>query len=631
LNALWNAYESFGYPGAIVRCRIDHTAAGEGAVELRSPQGHIEAWNVSDVARVIAQAEAAARRGLYAVGFVAYEAAPAFDVAFRVNAVAPPGDAVPHLPLAWFGLFAESHPVEPLLPQNASTETPLDAVAPETERWLCEMDAPRHAADLDAIRGAIAQGDAYLVNHTTRFRRPWDQNENPLSLYRRLVAGYNGGYHVYIETTEWAIACGSPELFFDFSSGRLTARPMKGTAPRGRWAAEDAEKAAALHTSTKERAENVMVVDLLRNDIGRIAATGTVTVPQLWQVERHPSLWQLTSTVTAAARPETGLADVFGALFPCASVTGAPKVSVMGIIADLERAPRGVYCGAVGVIRPGPTPANPNDVSARFAVGIRTAVVDKARQLVEYGSGGGITWDSSPESEWEEVLLKAKSVIGVMSTTSSGRGLIETMGFDPDLDGGTVRNLGDHLARLASSADYFDLPAPMAAEHLITDAIVGLTVPTRVRLVLAPDGTLAVTTFALDEGERPPTVPHLCVDMQPVESTDVTLFHKTTDRRRYEERARRHPTADDVVMINQRGEITETTRANLAVCRDGRWSTPPLDCGLLPGIERARLLASGQLVERVISVEDLRHADAVAIFSSLRGWRPAMVSFDCAC
>lgn len=583
------------------------------------------------MAGVIAEAEAAARRGLYAVGFVAYEAAPAFDAAFRVNPVTPPGHAVPHLPLAWFGLFAESHPVEPLFPQDTSTEPPLDTAAPEPERWFCEMDASRHAADLDAIRGAIAEGDAYLVNHTTRFRRPWAQNEDPFSLYRRLVAGYNGGYHVYIETTEWAVACGSPELFFDLSSGRLTAKPMKGTAPRGRWAAEDAGQAAALHTSTKERAENVMVVDLLRNDIGRIAATGTVTVPQLWQVERHPSLWQLTSTVTATTQPETGLADVFGALFPCASVTGAPKVSVMGIIADLEPAPRGVYCGAVGVIRPEPNRSNPNDVSARFAVGIRTAVVDKARQLVEYGSGGGITWDSSPESEWEEVLLKTKSVIGVMATAASGRGLIETMGFDPHPDGGTVRNLGDHLTRLTSSADYFDLPAPIAAKGLIADAIVGLTVPTRVRLVLAPDGTLEVTTFPLEEGEIPPRMPRLCVDVEPVDSSDVTLFHKTTDRRRYEERARRHPEADDVVMVNQRGEITETTRASLAVCLDGQWSTPPLDCGLLPGIERARLLASGQLVERVMQLQDLREADAVAILSSLRGWRPAIVSFDCTC
>jgi para-aminobenzoate synthetase/4-amino-4-deoxychorismate lyase len=576
---------------------------------------------VSDVAVVLAEAEAAARRGWYAAGFVAYEAAPAFDGAFRVKAGAPTGETIPRLPLAWFGLFAEAHDVGPLSPAGADAGPPADT---SPSAWSCEIDAPGHADGVNAIRGAVADGDAYLVNLTTRFRRPWAETDDPYGLYRQLVAGHDGGYHAYLETTDWAVACGSPEMFFELSSGRLTARPMKGTAPRGRWAAEDAEHAAALFGSAKERAENVMVVDLLRNDMGRIAATGSVAVPQLWQVERHPTLWQLTSTVTARTRADVGLADVFGALFPCASVTGAPKVSAMAIIATLEHAPRGVYCGAVGIIRPNPT-------RSRFAVAIRTAVVDKSQRLVEYGSGGGITWDSSPEAEWEEVLIKTRALVGVTPSTGDGHGLIETMGFDPHLNGGTVRNLGDHLARLASSADYFGLPTPVDAEQLVADAVAALTTPARLRLVLHPDGALDVTTSTLEGNDQPPGMQRLCVDQEPIESRNIALFHKTTDRRRYEERARRHPGADDVVLFNERGEVTETTRANLAVCLGGQWCTPALDCGLLPGIERARLLAAAQLVERVITVEDLCHAEAVATLSSLRGWRPARLWPDCTC
>ena len=615
----------------IVRCRIDHTAAGEGGIELRAPQGQLEAWKVSDVASVIAEAEAAARRGWYAAGFVAYEAAPAFDGAFRIKSAAPGDETIPHLPLAWFGLFAESEDVAPLHSCATNTEPTRDTASPESSIWHCEIDESLHAAGVRAIRGAIADGTAYLVNHTTRFRRSWAATEDPFSLYRQLVTGHNGGYHAYIETTDWAIACGSPEMFFDFAAGRLTTRPMKGTAPRGRSAPEDAEQAAALSTSAKEQAENIMVVDLLRNDMGRIAETGSVAVPQLWRVERHPSVWQLTSTVTARTPAETGLADVFGALFPCASVTGAPKISAMAIVAELELAPRGVYCGAVGLIRPDPSRSKPHGVSARFAVGIRTAVIDKPRFLVEYGSGGGITWDSSPEAEWEEVLIKTKALFDSSPSAGAGHGLIETMGYHPDANGGTVRNLRDHLARLSFSAEYFGFPAPIEAEVLVAKAVSGLHTPARLRLVLWPDGAIDVATSTLENHDRPPGVQRLCVDPEPVASTNPALFHKTTDRRRYEERAQRHPSADDVVLVNERSELTETTRANLAVRLQGQWCTPPLDCGLLPGIERARLIASGRLVERVVTVEDLQRAEGAATLSSLRGWRAAHICPDCSC
>jgi para-aminobenzoate synthetase / 4-amino-4-deoxychorismate lyase len=607
-------------PLARLRCRIDHTATDDGALLLRLPVAQLEARRTSEVSAVLAEAEAAARLGNYVAGYVSYDAASAFDAAFRVPAASPHAST---LPLAWFGVFALAVPV-PALP-NAGEAPPDDG----TSRWRCEIDAGMHESAIAAIRAAIAEGDAYLVNYTTRLHRPWCDEDDPFELYCRLVASHGPGYHAFIETDEWALACGSPELFFEQADDIVVTRPMKGTAPRGRWPEEDAARGAELRASPKERAENVMVVDMLRNDLGRIAVPGSVAVPSLWQVQRHPALWQLSSTVTARTHSEVTLADVFGALFPCASVTGAPKISAMSVISDLEASPRGVYCGAVGLLAP-VRRCSSTRPGARFAVAIRTAVVDKAGGVAHYGSGGGITSDSAPESEWDEVLLKTRTLNGPSAPSiPQGHGLIETMRFTPDDSGGRVRNLEAHLARLTASARYFGLPVPTGVEDLVAAAVHDLRSRARVRLVLRPDGSIEVETAAF------PPVPgstlRLCVDPVPVSSNDVALFHKTTDRRRYEERALRHAGADDVVLVNERGEVTETTRANLAVRLDGQWCTPPLDSGLLPGIERARRIAEGRLVERLVTLGDLRRASGVATLSSLRGWLPAAVDLDCGC
>jgi para-aminobenzoate synthetase/4-amino-4-deoxychorismate lyase len=305
----------------------------------------------------------------------------------------------------------------------------------------------------------------------------------------------------------------------------------------------------------------------------------------------------------------------------------------MATIADLESSPRGVYCGAVGLLQPGSDPGPATGLTARFAVAIRTAVVDKVGAQVEYGSGGGITWDSSPASEWEETLVKTRTLEKPALLLRDDGGLVETMRFDPDRAGDReygVRNLQGHLARLAASAAYFGASFPRDAENRVAAAVSGRGATARVRLVLHLDGVMETQVSPLaDDG--PVGEQRLCVDLEPVASSDVALFHKTTDRGRYDARARRHPCADDAVLINERGEVTETTRANLVVCIDGRWWTPPLDCGLLPGVERARLLGCGYLTERVVTVEQLQHAESVATLSSLRGWRPARVLVGCTC
>ncbi len=628
--------------GLSLRCRIDQEEDGNSqAIDLRSPRGVVETWEIDEVPQVIAAAERAAQQGLFAAGFVTYEAASAFDGAL-VTRLASHAERHHGLPLAWFGLFEESVAVSPdtrplpslvdhdrLPPEGRGTVTAPPASRRSTD-WSPEITRNHHANSIGKIRAGIAAGDVYLVNLTTRFRRTWESAEDPFFLYEQLTAGHRGGLHVYLETPEWAVACGSPELFFELLGHDVLTRPMKGTAPRGRWPEEDQELASGLATSPKERAENVMVVDLLRNDLGRIAVPGSVKVPALWQVERHPSLWQLTSTVTATAEHDVGLAQVFGALFPSGSVTGAPKVAAMEAIASLETSGRGLYCGAIGLIQPNAESRSTGaGLSARFAVAIRTAVVDKKALTAEYGSGGGVTWDSDEVNEWNEVNIKVRSLTSAPPLEVS---LLETMAFSAPHDAtkaGQIRNLDRHLARLSASAAYFEIPIPADMREAIADELVGRSTEAKVRLLLSRAGGLEIEVSDLIADYSSETVQTVCVDLEPVLSTDPTLFHKTTARQRYETRQARHPDADDVLLVNQYGEITETTRANVAYLKDERWWTPPLSCGLLPGVERARLLATGELRERVITVNDIGEVQDLATVSSLRGWRPARLHTGC--
>ncbi len=630
----------------LVRCRIDEIGPdGPKASELTGLQGVVETRRVDEVGAVILAVEAAVRSGRTAAGFVSYDAAPAFDPAMTVFSGPPRRDNA-DLPLAWFGLFSSSRPVRPV--SRSAGAAPTGATSPsrpdhrqgpaERARWECDIDRSGYETAHRALQRAIANGDTYLTNYTTRFRRPWPAGESPWALYEQLVRRHAGGLQILLETSDWIVACGSPELFFTMEDRAVTVRPMKGTARRGRWSGEDRMVATALEHSPKERAENVMVVDLVRNDLGRVAVPGTVGVPVLGQSERHPGLWQLSSTVTATLDPDAGLYDVFGALFPCASVTGAPKISTMGQIAGLETSSRGVYCGAVGVLgpraapdgspdegRPGEDP--PAGLDARFAVAIRTAVVDRRRGVAEYGTGGGITCDSRADEEWDELLVKARVLVETGTEGEPPPVLLETMRFDPTLAGPGnpgVRNLERHLGRLRSSASYFGGRFPDDLVGRIGAATEG-TGPARIRLLLDLTGAVTVEVHPEDEAIAPAEVRFFCVDDQPVDAGDFRLFHKTTNRWIYEDRTARHPGADDVVLVNDRHEVTETTRANLAVRLDGKWWTPPLACGLLPGVERSRLIDAGVLHERVIPVDELFRAEGLASFSSLRGWLPATV------
>jgi len=388
---------------------------------------------------------------------------------------------------------------------------------------------------------------------------------------------------------------------------------MKGTAPRGRWLGEDEAMRQMLECSVKDRAENAMIVDLLRNDIGRVARSGSVAWTDLFAAERYETVWQLTSTVTATLRPEVGVGDVFAALFPCGSVTGAPKVSTMGIIADLEVASRGVYCGTVGYL----APANAAGPRARFNVAIRTVVQDARSGTAVYGVGGGITWDSSAAAEYDETVAKAR----VLTARRPPVRLLETLAHEP---GTGYRRLEEHLERLRASSAYLGMALDEGAVRDALDRAAGrFTKPARVRLVVDRRGRVESGSAPLTETVEPI---RLAIDRaDPVDPADPMLFHKTTARARYDLARERFPDADDVVLVNASGRVTETTRANIAIRSDRRWVTPPLTDGLLPGCERAALLADGTLEEASFGIEDLEGAESVVFLNSVRGWRRAVL------
>lgn len=557
------------------------------------------AHTLDEVVPALHRAADAVAAGRWVAGFVAYEAAPAFDPGMAVRSL--DGTPLAGLPLAWFAVFVRREHAD------APSHTAGDFL---TGPWEPAIDAARHGADVATIRERIARGDTYQVNHTFRLTAPF--TGEPAALYGRLAGAQRGGYGALLEAGRWAVASASPELFFEWSGGRLVCRPMKGTAPRGLDEAEDVGRRADLLASAKDRAENLMIVDMVRNDLGRVAVPGTVGVPDLFAAEKYDTVWQLTSTVTATPRPGTTLADVFTALFPCASITGAPRSSTMGIIAELETTPRGVYCGAIGFGGPGP-----GGPAWAFNVGIRTVLVDRDAGTAWYGTGGGVTFDSTPAGEYAEALLKAE----VLRRPPSDVSLLETMLWTP-VSG--VALLERHLARLAASARYFDIPLEVSTVRaVVADAVAGRTTPARVRLVLDPDGTTsAVASDAPAPREHPVRA---ALDTVAVDSRDVFARHKTTRRTTYTDAAARHPDAEDVILVNERGEVTETTVATIAARLDGRWVTPPLASGCLAGVARAEALASGRLTEQVLTPADLRRADALARLNALRGWEPLVL------
>jgi len=531
--------------------------------------------------------EAAVDRGLTAAGFLSYEAAGAFD---RHLVTHPPSD----FPLLWFGLYE---------PSNQGTHADEADESFHVSPWRPLVGKEDYLAAITRIRELIAAGDTYQVNYTFPMEASFEGN--PLAWFGQLCRNQRTDHSVYVDAGRYKIISASPELFFRLDGESLETRPMKGTRKRGRWLEEDQALAQELASSEKDRAENVMIVDLLRNDMGQISETGSVEVTRLFDVERYQTVWQMTSTIESRTR--ASVSSILRALFPSGSVTGAPKVRTMQIIKELEPFPRGVYCGAIGIWQPGR--------KAGFNVAIRTVTVDTERGMAKYNVGGGITWGSTAQAEYEECLIKAS----VLTQNRPDFQLLESILFDKD-----YFLLDLHLARLKASAEYFgfhvDLDAVRAQLDLNAADYEGQKL--KIRLLVARDGSFQIEVQPV-AGTILRTV---ALAADPVDEQDVFLYHKTTCRDVYNCAKSARPDVDDVLLWNARGEVTESTVANVAVELDGRWVTPPVASGLLAGTLRQHLLDAGKLQEAIVLKEDLPRATALALFNSVRQWMPVTLT-----
>jgi para-aminobenzoate synthetase/4-amino-4-deoxychorismate lyase len=570
---------------------IEHALIRDNERWLRfsDPVEVVEVHALSDVVPALASVEEAVNsRSLWAAGFLAYDAAPAFDPALSVR---PPSRT---LPLMLFGLFRQPERLDRL---------PLDGCGGYSlGEWQPSLDPEAHRRAVASIREHIARGDTYQVNHTFSFQADFDGD--PRSLFYEAQRAQQAAYAAYLSLDGHAICSASPELFLRLDQDQVVCRPMKGTAARGHCLAADADRIRWLGSSEKNRAEHVMIVDMVRNDLGRVAEIGSVEVASLFDVERYPTLLQMTSTVVA--RSAAPLAEILRALFPSASITGAPKVRTMEIIAELEDAPRGVYTGAIGFIAPGRL--------AQFNVAIRTVVVDRSAGRAAYGVGGGIVWDSDAADEYTECGIKAR----ILTRPPPDFELLETLLWQPE---GGFFLLDRHLERLREAAAYFVRPCDTDQIRVDLQALAERLPPEahKLRLLVASDGVVSIEATSLTP-DSPRRKLRIGLAAAAVDSADRYLYFKTTHRRVYERALDSRPDCDDVLLYNERGELTESCLANLVVRRNGKLVTPPVACGLLAGTFRAELLASGEIREEIVRVEDLADADEILLINSVRRW-----------
>lgn len=541
------------------------------------------AWLASELVPLLAWAEAQADLGRTLVGYVAYEAAPAFDPALPILRQSE------GLPLAVFASFD-------------APETGAEPSEPGVElSWQGELDREAYEERIRRIRAWIGAGDIYQANFSLRFRT--EQRADPLAVFASLSRGDRLPHAAYLDLGRHVFASGSPELFFELDGDLIRSRPMKGTEPRGRFPAEDSQRQEMLSESLKNRAENLMITDMVRNDLGRVARTGSVRADSLFEVERYATVHQMTSSVTA--RTDASIPDLFRALFPAASITGAPKRRAMEVIAETEASPRGIYTGCIGTIGPGR--------KARFSVAIRTAWLDRATGVWVYGTGSGIVWDSDPAQEYTECLAKTVSL-----RPRPEFSLFETILHVPGQPSLSER----HFARMLASARYFGFEADEdTLAHLWERHTLDRSEGTA-RVQLDRDGKVEIRW---SERRYWPEPVRIGLAQTPVDSGDPLLFHKTTVRDAYERAAAECPDCDEAILVNQDGFLTEGTRSSLALRIGERLLTPPLEHGLLPGVLRQKLLEEGVLTEAPLRPEDLERAEEVWVLNALRGMGRAVL------
>ena len=529
------------------------------------------AKRLEEVFEVLNFAEREARAGSHVAVMLSYEAAPAFD---SVLVTHEPSE----FPLAWAAVFEN----QPDQVHESSLVT--------SNTWTPRVDRGEYEAAVARIRDLIAAGDTYQVNYSFPLTSSFEGD--PYAWYRNLCLAQGAPYSAYLDLGRFKVLCLSPELFFERRGNHVVTRPMKGTIERGRWLEEDREFAEWLRQSTKDRAENVMIVDLLRNDLGKVSVPGSVRVSSLFDLERFETVWQMTSTVESTLNEGTSLVDLMTALFPCGSVTGAPKISTMQIIRELEPFPRGAYTGAIGFLKPGG--------DCVFNVAIRTVVVDTETNVATFGVGGGVVIDSTAEREYEECLVKSRFLHAAPADFQLFESIL--------LEDGEYFLLARHLERLRDSADYFGFRFCEEEIIAVLRRVSGAG-SFKVRLTLWKDGRIETEASRIE-----PLEPRrVALASEAVNSSDRFLFHKTTQRDFYD-------TQPDVIFWNERGEVTESNIANVVVRIGDELFTPPVESGLLAGTFRNELLAEGKIEERVITIEELQEAKEFFLINSVRRW-----------
>jgi len=528
------------------------------------------------------------QKNAYAAGFISYEAAPAFDPALKVKKSS-------RVPLLWFGIYTWCEKVS--LPKQIADDPVLE--------WKTEINEPAYCTALHHIKKYIESGETYQVNYSYRMQA--SLQKDPWNFFLSRVFHAKAPYAAYIQTADFSVCSLSPELFFSRNGRDILFKPMKGTAPRAGEYSADLKQADWLRHSEKNRAENVMIVDMIRHDIGRVATPGSIEVPTLFEVEKYPTVWQMTSTVTA--QTTVSMTDLWTAVFPAASITGAPKCHTMEIIAQLEETPRGIYTGSIGYMAP--------KGHAQFNVAIRTVMIDHETSLAEYGTGGGIVWDSDADEEYREA--KTKTLMLTDSTPSFQ--LLESILWTRE-NGFSL--LDYHLKRLVETGDYFDYPIFLKKIHAsLNEAVSSLEdASCKIRLLVNAAGDVSVESSRIESCFFR-TKPRVRLAGKPVNTQTPFIYHKTDHRALYEEQLACHPRMDDVILWNERDEITESCYSNIALEMKGILYTPPVTCGLLAGTYRQWMLDQKSLQERVLHRDDLARADKIMLMNSVRGLREA--------
>lgn len=585
------------------------------------PLGVIAAHALDEIPQLFSEIEAALDAGFHVAGFFSYECGYYFEFqrAAGGKLIACAGATAGELPLAWFGVynrpFVFSHAqgsFEGPEPESIPGLQPTPDTGRIVDRAAFDIAQEEYRACILKIKEYIRAGDTYQVNFTGRVS--FQTQTAPSAVYATLSRQQPVAYSAFLNVAGHHILSFSPELFFRVDKGRIVTRPMKGTMPRGLDAMEDEQAALRLQNDEKNRAEHVMIVDLERNDLGRICAVGSVVVEDIFTIERYQTLLQMTSTIAGVLRPGTGYYDIFRSIFPCGSITGAPKHRTMEIIRELEQRPRGVYTGAIGYISP--------SGDSVFNVAIRTLVMKNG--AASMGVGGGIVADSDPLDEYQECLLKA----AFLTRERPRFQLIETILWERDF-----YLLGLHLDRLEASAKFFnfgfDRAAVLSRLRELSNAFQNDR-RYRVRLLLQENGD---TTLASSDFRRESFTGRIRLSPEHTSSTDVFFRHKTTRRDLYDRElaAARTDGCDEVLFTNERNEVTEGAVSNLFIERSGKLLTPPLACGVLPGVFRRHLLETHvNAEEQVITLDDLKTADAVYLCNSVRGLLRVNMLCECA-